>query len=250
MIAHAPYGDKLASVYDLMYPHIEIDTQHAISLLMELCPTPGRVLELGVGTGRIALPLAERGYEVHGIDGSSAMLARLKEKDPDSRVTSELGDFTSLSTGREYELIVVVLNTFFSAVTKEQQLSCLRHVREQLAPGGRFVVEVFEPTQFHSLNQPMTAVRHLSSNVVMLDTISADRSLQLMVGVHTILDGGPPEVVQHVMRYAFPNELDLLAEVCGLRLENRWADFTKQPFTAASQRHVSVYVRAENGSPS
>lgn len=242
MIPHALYGDRLAAVYDQMYPHIEIDTEAALGLLTELCPAPARVLEFGVGTGRIALPLAERGYEVHGIDGSPAMLAKLKEKDPDGRVSAELGDFTTLGTGREFDLIVVVLNTFFSAVTKEQQLGCLQKVREQLAPGGRFVVEVFEPTPFHSMEKPTMAVRHLGRNAIMLDTVSVDRSMQLMVGAHTILDGGVPETIQHVMRYAFPNELDLLAEARGLRLEQRWGDFSKQPFTAASHRHVSVYV--------
>lgn len=250
MIPHAPYGDKLASVYHLMYPHIEIDTGHTVQLLKELCPPPARVLELGVGTGRIALQLAQLGYQVDGVDGSPAMLARLKEKDPDGTVAVELADFTTYRSGREYGLIVVVLNTFFSAVTKEQQVSCLRGVREQLAQGGRFVIEVFEPTQFHALQQPMTAVRHLGSDAIMLDVISVDRSLQLMVGVHTILDSGAPESTQHVMRYAFPRELDLIAESCGLRLESRWADFTKQPFTAASHRHVSVYVADDAGSPS
>ncbi|TDC60935.1 class I SAM-dependent methyltransferase [Micromonospora sp. KC207] len=225
-----------------MYPHIEIDTEATIALLTELCPAPARVLEFGIGTGRIALPLAARGYEVYGIDGSPAMLTKLKEKDPDGRVSAEIGDFTTQGTGREFDLIVVVLNTFFSAVTKERQLSCLKLVREQLAPRGRFVVEVFEPTPFHSLERPSLTVRHLGCNAIMLDTISVDRSMQLMVGVHTILDGGVPETTQHVMRYAFPNELDLLAEACGLRLEQRWGDFSKQAFTAASQRHVSVYV--------
>ncbi|MFJ1542169.1 class I SAM-dependent methyltransferase [Micromonospora chalcea] len=245
MIKHAPYDERLAGVYDLMYPHIEIDTAATLDLVERLRPAPARVLELGVGTGRIAIPLAERGYEVHGIDGSAAMLEQLARKDPDSRVTTQLADFTGTTTGREHDLILVVLNTFFSAVTREQQISCLRGVHKQLAPAGRFVIEVFEPAPFHGLTQPTTSVRHLGANAVMLDVVSVDRSHQLMVGVHTILDGGVPETVQHIIRYVFPSELDLLAELCGLKLVDRWGDFTGQPFTAASHRHVSVYAKAD-----
>ena len=245
VIPHAQFGEKLASVYDNMYPYIEIDTQHTVELFKQLCPPPARVLELGVGTGRVALPLAELGYRVHGIDGSPAMLDRLRARDPDGRVTTQLGDFTATTTGERYDLVVVLLNTFFSAVTKDQQLSCLRHVREQLAPSGRFVVEVFDPTPFHSQTQPSFSVRHLGDQGVMLDMLTVDRAQQLMVGVHTILDGGKPETVQHVLRYAFPFELDLLAAACGLHLEHRWAGFTREPFTAASHRHVSVYRAAD-----
>lgn len=244
MIKHAPYEDRLAAVYDLMYPQIEIDTAATLNLVERLRPAPARVLELGVGTGRIAIPLAQRGYEVHGIDGSTPMLEQLGRKDPEGRVSTQLADFTSTITDREYDLILIVLNTFFSAVTREQQISCLRGVHKQLAPGGRFVIEVFEPAPFHGLTQSTTSVRHLGTNAVMLDVVSVDRSHQLMVGVHTILDGGVPESVQHIIRYVFPSELDLLAELCGLSLVNRWGDFTGQPFTATSHRHVSVYAKA------
>ncbi|GAA2709341.1 class I SAM-dependent methyltransferase [Micromonospora olivasterospora] len=246
MITHAYYREKLASVYDRMYPFIEVDTGHTVDLLSRLVPPPARVLELGVGTGRLALPLADAGYRVRGIDGSAAMLARLKEKDPEGRVEVELADFTSSHTGGTYDLIFTVLNTFFSAVTREQQLGCLRLVREQLEPEGRFLMEVFEPTLFHGLDQPSFSVRHLGDKGVMLDMLSVDRSRQLMVGTHTVIDGGVPETTQHVVRYAFPSELDLLAELSGLRLVDRWGDFTGQPFTSASHRHVSVYARADH----
>ncbi|BCB83520.1 class I SAM-dependent methyltransferase [Phytohabitans suffuscus] len=246
MIPHAHFGERLASVYDNMYPYIEIDTQHAVELFTQLCPPPARVLELGVGTGRVALPLAELGYRVHGIDGSPAMLERLRARDPDGRVTTQLADFTTTTSGDQYDLVVVLLNTFFSAVTKDQQLSCLRHVREQLAPSGRFVVEVFEPTPFHSQTQPSFSVRHLGDQGIMIDMLSVDRAQQLMVGAHTILDGGKPETVQHVLRYAFPFELDLLAEACGLQLEHRWGGFAREPFGPTSHRHVSVYSGADD----
>lgn len=243
-LGNAHYDEKLASVYDQMYP-IEFDTNLAVEFLAGLTPPQGRILELGVGTGRIALPLAERGYEVHGIDGSEAMLAKLKERDAKGAVTTRLGDFTETGTGESYDLVTLLLNTFFVAVTKEQQLGCLRLAREQLAPGGRFVLEAFDPAPYHGLQKPDFSMRYLNEGAIMLDTLAVDRSRQLMIGTHTIVDGGPPETKQHVLRYAFPFEIDLLAELAGLRLVERYESWTRQPYTAASLRHVSVYESAD-----
>ncbi|MGK5630043.1 class I SAM-dependent methyltransferase [Streptomyces sp. URMC 123] len=240
---NAHYDEKLASVYDQMYP-IEFDTAQAVEFIASLAPANGRVLEVGVGTGRIAVPLAERGFQVHGIDGSEAMLAKLKERDEQGLVTTQQGDFTEVGTGLTFDVVTLVLNTFFVAVTKEQQLGCLRLVREQLAPGGRFVLEAFDPAPYHCLEKPELSMRHLDEGAIMLDTLAVDRSQQLMLGTHTIIDGGRPETRQHVLRYAFPFEIDLLAELAGLRLVDRWEDWTKQPYTARSLRHVSVYEHA------
>jgi SAM-dependent methyltransferase len=243
-LGNAHYDEKLASVYDQMYP-IAFDTEQAVALIAELAPEGARILEVGVGTGRIALPLAERGYHVHGIDGSDAMLAKLKERDPEGRVTTTVGDFTETGTGLEFDVVTLLLNTFFVALTKEAQLSCLRLVREQLAPEGRFVLEAFDPAPYHGMQKPDFSMRILSENSVMLDTLTVDRSRQLMVGTHTIVDGGPPETKQHVLRYAFPSEIDLLAELAGLRLVDRWEGWTKQPYGPSSLRHISVYERGE-----
>ncbi|MER7746941.1 class I SAM-dependent methyltransferase [Streptomyces bacillaris] len=241
--ANAYYNEKLAGVYEQMYP-IDFDTDAAVGFLGGLVPAPASVLELGIGTGRIAVPLAARGYQVHGIDGSQAMLDKLRERDPEGAVTAELGDFTATSTGRTYDLVTLVLNTFFVAVTKEQQIGCLRNVREQLAPGGRFVLDAFDPSPYHAQQKPEASVRYLNEGAVMLDSITVDRSRQLMMATHTIVDGGPPETTHHVIRYAFPLEIDLLAELAGLRLVARYDGWGKGPFTSASARHISVYERA------
>lgn len=243
-IANAHYNEKLASVYDRMYP-IEFDTNLAVDFIAGLCPPQGSVLEVGVGTGRIAVPLAQRGLRVHGIDGSVAMLVKLKERDPEGTVQTMVGDFTQDGTGLTFDVVTLVLNTFFVAVTKEQQLGCLRNVRDQLADRGRFVLEAFDPAPYHNLQRPDVSVRYLDDKAIMLDSLSVDRSQQLMIGSHTIVDGGPPETTHHVLRYAFPLEIDLLAELCGLRLVERWDGWTRLPYTAISGRHVSVYERAE-----
>ncbi|RST05332.1 class I SAM-dependent methyltransferase [Streptomyces sp. WAC05374] len=241
-LGNALYDRKLASVYDRMYP-IDHDTALAVDFIAGLAPAGGRILEVGIGTGRIAVPLAERGFRVHGIDGSEAMLAELRKRDPHGAVTTVLGDFTEEGTGLTFDVVTLVLNTFFVAVTKEQQLGCLRRVREQLAQGGRFVLEAFDPAPYHCMDKPDFSMRHLDEGAIMLDTLTVDRSQQLMLGTHTIIDGGPPETREHVLRYAFPFEIDLLAELSGLRLTDRFEDWTGTPYTASSLRHVSVYER-------
>ncbi|MDU0301745.1 class I SAM-dependent methyltransferase [Streptomyces sp. PAL114] len=247
MIAqNAHYNEKMASVYEQMYP-IGFDTDAAVEFLSGLVAPESRVLELGIGTGRIAVPMAERGFHLHGVDASEAMLAKLAERDEKGQVTARLGDFTrpGLDLGGDFPLVTLVLNTFFVAVSREAQLNCLRNVRDQLAEGGRFVLEAFDPSPYHVLTKPDFSMRYLGTNAVMLDTLMVDRSQQIMVATHTILDGGAPETTQHVLRYAFPLEIDLLAELAGLRLVERWAGWHKEPFTATSPRHVSVYERAE-----
>ncbi|NGO43245.1 class I SAM-dependent methyltransferase [Streptomyces sp. YC419] len=244
-IENAYYDEKLASFYDRMYPDVS-ETELSVGFISALTPAGGRILELGVGTGRVALPLAEQGFRVHGIDGSPAMLEELRKRDPQGQVTAVLGDFTKDrfgkdSSGSDFDVVTIVLNTFFTAVTKEQQIGCLTRVREQLAPEGRFVLDAFDPAPFHAMGEPKLSMRHLDEKSVMLDTYLIDRSRQLLIGNHTILDGGPPATTQHVLRYAFPYELDLLAELAGLRLVERFGGWRREPYTAASPRHVSVY---------
>ncbi|MGX4692306.1 class I SAM-dependent methyltransferase [Streptomyces sp. JNUCC 63] len=245
MIAqNAHYNEKMASVYEQMYP-IGFDTDAAVEYLSGMLKPEAKVLELGIGTGRIALPMAERGFRLHGVDGSEAMLAKLAERDTEGVVTAVLGDFTQpdLDMGGDFDLVTLVLNTFFVAVSREAQLNCLRNVRDQLAEGGRFVLEAFDPSPYHVMTKPDFSMRYLNETAVMLDTMMVDRSQQLMVATHTIVDGGPPETTQHVLRYAFPLEIDLLAEMAGLKFVERWGGWHQQPYTAISPRHVSVYER-------
>ncbi|MFJ2816623.1 class I SAM-dependent methyltransferase [Streptomyces sp. NPDC087294] len=245
MIAqNAHYNEKMASVYEQMYP-IGFDTDAAVEYFSGMLKPEAKVLELGIGTGRIALPMAERGFRLHGVDGSEAMLAKLAEHDTESVVTAVLGDFTQpdLDMGGDFDLVTLVLNTFFVAVSREAQLNCLRNVRDQLAENGRFVLEAFDPSPYHVMTKPDFSMRYLNETAIMLDTMMVDRSQQLMVATHTIVDGGPPETTQHVLRYAFPLEIDLLAELSGLKLVERWGGWHQQPYMASSPRHVSVYER-------
>jgi SAM-dependent methyltransferase len=239
------YDEKLASVYDQMYP-IQPDTEATVEFLANLCAAGGTVLELGVGTGRVAIPLSQRGFKVFGIDASEAMLGELKRRDPEGLVVAELGDYTEADTERQYDLITVLLNTFYTAVTKEQQISLLRLVRKQLAPGGKFVVEAFDPAVYHTMLEPQTSVRHLSEGSVMLDTLVVDRSQQIMLASHTILDGGKPHITHHVVRYVFPMELDLLGQLAGLRRVERFEHWDRSSYHAKSSRYITIFERDDN----
>ncbi|MFF3333694.1 class I SAM-dependent methyltransferase [Streptomyces sp. NPDC002888] len=239
--------DALADVYDLMYPPESPDAADAVDFLAALTPASGRVLELGVGNGRMAIPLAKRGLTVHGIDASAQMLARLKERDPDATVVTHTGDFTTETTGERYDVVFIALNTFFAPSTADAQVRCMQRMREQLAPGGRVVVEAFDPLPYHQLDGEKTSTRYLSPGAVMIDSTHVMRDRQLMLVIHTVIDGGTPRPTQEVIRYAWPSEIDLMARLAGLRLTERYAGWKREPYGPDSPRHVSVYEAAENG---
>ncbi|MEU0332785.1 class I SAM-dependent methyltransferase [Streptomyces sp. NPDC006193] len=199
---NAHYNEKSAGVYEQMYP-IGFDTDAAVEYCSGMLKPEAKVLESGIGTGRIALQMAERGFRPHGVDGSEAMLAKPAERDTEGLVTAVLGG------------------------------------------GGRpvRVLEAFDASPYHVMTKPDFSMRYLNETAIMLDTMMVDRAQQLMVATHTIVDGGPPETTQHVIRCAFPLEIDLLAELSGLKLVERWAGWHQQPYTAISQRHVSAYER-------
>src|SRR6185369_719174 len=139
------YGDRIAVVYDaLLPPRVEESTANAVEFLAPLAGT-GPVLELGIGTGRVALPLASRGIAVHGIDASESMIARLREKPGGEQIPVTVGDFKTLPMTEQFTLIYVVFNTFFALLTQEDQLACFAAVAEHLLPGGSFVIEAFVP---------------------------------------------------------------------------------------------------------
>jgi 2-polyprenyl-3-methyl-5-hydroxy-6-metoxy-1,4-benzoquinol methylase len=233
--------DALADVYDLMYPPASPDIADAVDFIAKLAPETGKVLELGVGNGRIAIPLAERGLAVHGIDGSEQMLAKLAERDPQGRVATTAIDFTSGGTGEHFDVVFIALNTFFAPTSSEAQLGCMQRMREQLAPGGRVVIEAFEPLMFHQQEGEKTTTRYLSPESIMIDSTHVMRDRQLILVIHTVLDGGTPRPTQEIIRYAWPAEIDMMAHATGLRLVERWGGWKREPFDQSSQRHVSVY---------
>ncbi|HZD71427.1 MAG TPA: class I SAM-dependent methyltransferase [Actinomycetes bacterium] len=237
----ATYGDRIADVYDA--GELPADTEEAVEFLAGLAGA-GPVLELGIGTGRIALPLLERGLEVHGIDASERMVERLRGKPGGDRVTVTIGDFAEVAVDGRFSLVFVVFSTFFGLLDQESQVRCFQGVAARLAPGGAFVIEAFvpDPTRF-------SRGQHLDTREVTADTLRLDASIhdpvaQVVRAQHVFLDERGIRLYPVRIRYAWPSELDLMARLAGLTLAERWSGWQREPFTAAAGRHVSIYRRA------
>jgi SAM-dependent methyltransferase len=236
------YGDRIADLYDHMAAAVP-DPEDCVDRLAELAG-PGPALELGIGTGRVALPLAARGVEVHGIDASVAMVEQLRAKPGGDGVAVSLGDFADVAVEGSYPLVYVVFNTFFSLLTQDDQVRCLAAVAARLAPGGVFVVEVFVPDPTLHPGGQSVRTRHLGLDLARLDLCVHDPVTQRVDFQCVLLAADGIRLLPGAIRYAWPAELDLMARMAGLRLRERWSGWRREPFTAASSAHVSVYERA------
>ena len=201
----------------------------------------GGALELGVGTGRIALPLAARGVPVHGIDLSEAMVARLQAKPGAERVGVTIGDFATTRVEGEFSLAYLVANTIMNLTTQDDQVACFENVAAHLEPGGCFVIEVIVPglqrLPVGETFQPFdVSPGHLGFDEI-------DVVTQSLVSHHYWVDDGSVEVFSPPFRYVWPSELDLMARLAGMRLRERWGGWEREPFTAESTQHVSVWER-------
>jgi SAM-dependent methyltransferase len=201
----------------------------------------GRVLELAIGTGRIALPLAARGVEVHGIELSRAMAARLREKPGGDRIPVTIGDFTSARADGTFALAYLVYNTIQNVTTQEGQVACFRNVAAHLDPGGCFVVEVEVPTLRRMPPGERFHVFAASDDHWGIDEY--DVATQQAFSHHFELIDGQWEFSSMPFRYVWPAELDVMAQTAGMRLRERWAGWTREPFTADSRSHVSVWEK-------
>jgi SAM-dependent methyltransferase len=240
------YGDRIAPIYDEMHEG-KFDTDGAVSFLAEVAGK-GRVLELGIGTGRVAVPLVERGLEVHGIDASEAMVQRLRAKPGGDRIAVTLKDFAGVDVDGTFSLVFVVYNTLFALVTQEDQLECFQNVAARLAPDGVFVIEAFVPdlARFGRYHQRVEA-GDLSLDRVRLEVARHDPVNQRIDGQHVVLSEKGTRLYPVHLRYAWPSELDLMARLASLRLRERWGSWRRDPFTESSERHISVYGQSGQG---
>mgnify|MGYP004492061265 CR=1 FL=1 len=237
------YGDRIAGVYDAMMAGLP-DPTDCVDRLAELAG-PGPALELGIGTGRVALPLAARGVQVHGIDASAAMVERLRAKPGGDRIAVTLGDFADVPVEGRYPLLYVVFNTFFALLTQDDQLRCFAAVGRRLAPGGAFVLQGFVPDLglYHGGQSVRTT--HLGVDQARLDLARHDPVAQRVDFQHVVLAEGGVRLHPGALRYAWPSELDLMARLAGLRLRERWGGWRRERFDADSDLHVSVYEHAQ-----
>ena len=238
----AEYGRQAARDYDALYADIP-DTAEAVSTLAELAGD-GPVAEFGIGTGRLALPLAERGLVVRGIDGSEDMVARLHAKPGGEGIEVTVGDFETARVAGEHSLVVLAFNAIFALPSQDAQVRCLENAVAHLGEGGRVVVEAFivDPALYR--DGRVTAPRFADERRVELHVGRYDRAAQRLdrVLVHLTSDG--VRLIAASDRYVSPAELDLMARIAGLRLRERWGGWTREPFTEHSAKHVSVYERA------
>lgn len=226
-----------ADVADMFGPEV-IDP--AVEVLVALAG--GRpALELGVGTGRIALPLSQRGVDVAGIELSPAMVDELRAKPGAERIDVTIGDMASTRVVGEFGLVYLVFNTIGNLLTQDAQVECFCNAAAHLVPGGHFVVEIGVPDLRRLPPGSTSVVFDVSPDHIGIDEY--DTVTQRLVSHHTSIEGDSAEVSAGTFRYVWPSELDLMARIAGLEFESRWNDWQRNPFTERSESHVSVWTK-------
>lgn len=235
------YGERFVDVYDDWYGSIT-DTDACVGVLASLA-NHGAVLELGVGTGRLAIPLAARGLAVTGVDSSPAMLKALAAKDPRSTVAALLGDMTDPPTGSQrFSLAFVGYNTFFNLVRPGAQEACFLAMAERLVPNGAFVVETFVAEEGFGATD-LVAPKEVTANKVVLSVTQSRPQTQEILGQYVDITPTGISLRPWHIRWATITQLDAMAARAGLTLTERWAGWDQSPFEATSGTHVSVYQR-------
>lgn len=235
------YGDSIADIYDDRHQGRE-DVGPVVATLADLAGG-GKALELGIGTGRVALPLAARGIEVHGIDASEAMVAKLRAKPGGAEVPVAIGDFADVRVDGSYALVLFVFNTFFGILTQDGQVRCFRNVAEHLDAGGMFLVEAFVPDLGRFDRGQRTDAVAVGTDQVDISVARHDPIEQRVMSQHVVISDGGTRLYPVQVRYAWPSELDLMAQLAGLRLRHRWSDWHRSAFAATSGAHISVYEK-------
>jgi SAM-dependent methyltransferase len=254
-VAHDParYGDAFADVYDDWYGEL-FDTEAAVEALAALAGS-GPVLELGVGTGRLAIPLAQRGLTVIGVDGSAAMLERLAAKPGGDRVHPLLADMADLfgeagssetdtrlgpDVEGAFRLVFAAYNTFFNLDSADTQRRCLAQCARLLAPGGGLAIEAFVPTD-DEVPRTSLDVKAVTVHGVVLTATEHDRDAQVITGQHVEIGADGVRLRPWRVRYLSPTQLDALAREAGLERTERWGAWDGRPFDDTCDTHVTVY---------
>lgn len=235
------YGEIWAPYYDDIFPDVD---HSAIDLLEGFSRPSMRALELAIGTGRVALPLAARGVSVTGIDNSERMLDVLRAKPGGEGITVVTGDLAEVDVAGEWPLIYLPFNTLFILTTQQRQVECFQNVAAHLESGGRFVLDTFVPDmkRWDEQNTRM-GVSSISSDTVHAYEMTIHHPIEQKNVSHMVrrLESGESVVLPVTIRYVWPSEMDLMARLAGLVLEDRWGWYDRRPFNDRSGQHVSVY---------
>ena len=243
-MAEDHFGERVAARFDERYAH-QADPAVVgpmVDFLAELA-AGGAALEFGIGTGRAALPLAERGVRVHGIDLSEAMVARLRAKPAAGQIGVTVGDFATVTVPGTFAVVYLVANTIMNLTTQDEQVACFQNAAAHLEPGGCFAIEVLVPGLQRLPPGERFQPFDVSPDHLGFDEI--DVVTQRLVSHHYWIEDGAVDVLSPPFRYVWPSELDLMARLAGLRLRERWAGWQHEPFTNESVKHVSVWEKPE-----
>lgn len=235
------FDERIAATYDDDTAIFDPEAVDPVVDFLANLSTGGRALEFGIGTGRIALPLAQRGVPVHGIDLSSAMVARLRDKPGAAEIGVTIGDFATTFVGGTFSLVYLVFNTINNLTTQAEQVACFRNAAAHLEPGGCFVIEVVIPELQRLPPGETTRVIYFGKTRWGIDEY--DTVTQGLVSHHFRVVDGTTERFSAPFRYVWPAELDLMAQLAGMTLRERWGGWRREPFTIDSRQHISVWEK-------
>jgi SAM-dependent methyltransferase len=237
-----PFDERIARTYEAKWPELfePAVVDPAVDFLADLAGT-GAALELGIGTGRLAIPLRRRGVRVRGIDLSPHMVAELRAKPGSDDIDVTIGDFATTRVGGTFALAYLVRNTITNLTSQDEQAACFANVAAQLEPGGCFVIENYIP-ELRRL-PPGETIHAFTVTPTHLGFEEYDVATQVAVSHHYWVTGGQLETYSTPHRYVWPSELDLMARLAGLTLRERWSDWARSPFTSDSSTHVSVWEK-------
>jgi SAM-dependent methyltransferase len=232
------YGDRIAEVFDARAP----TDGEAAARFLKVFAGQGPALELGVGTGRVAIPLTRTGVDVYGIDASRAMVDRMRSAPGGDVIRVQMGSFADFSFETRFSLVYVVFNTFFGLLSQEEQVSCFAATARHLLPSGVFVMQAFIPdVRRFDAREQRVSVDRVGVDEIDLETSTHDPVAQRTNSQRVVIRGGTIRQYPVRIRYAYVSELDLMARLAGLRLRERWSDWDRSTFTSASGTHISVW---------
>ena len=238
------FGELNAGWYDAMYEQMMgAETRDSVETLAELA-RGGKVLELAIGTGRVALPLAARGLTVHGIEACEEMVAKVRGKPGGGAIPVEIGDMAEVRVNGTFDLIYLVFNTIFNLTTQEAQVCCFHNAARHLNAGGVFVLETVVPDLSGFVDGQRMKGSWARMDSARFEIAIHDPAVPTVEFQRIVISEGGTRMTPHFMRYAWPSELDLMAQLAGLERRERWAWWDRSPFTAGSKSHVTVYARA------
>ena len=234
------YGERIAPIYDDLYQDL-FDVEGAVRFLAPLAT--GRALEFGIGTGRIALPLAAEGVDVVGVDASPRMVERFRAKPGGADIEVVMGDFSEAEVEGSFSLVYLLFNTIFALPDQEAQVRCFANAARHLSDDGVFVIEAFVPDPGRFDRGQRVSANDVGPDSIDIEASRHDPVAQRVESQHAIVRSTGIELYPVVIRYAYPSELDLMARLTGLRLRERWASWSKDGFGSDSGFHISVYER-------